>query len=97
MKFWQELKKGEPGRRFQSRYERKQHERAGIVRKWSLIVLGVVLILAGIVFLPLPGPGILIIAAGAFLMAERSRAAARALDWVELRFRSAFSSLRRSR
>jgi len=87
MKVWQELKRGRPGHRFQSRYERNQHARAGAVRKWSLIALGAVLILAGIVFLPLPGPGMLIIAAGAFLMAERSRAAARALDWVEVKVR----------
>ena len=87
MKAWEELKRGEPGRRFLSRYERNEHAPAGALHKWSLIALGIVLILAGIVFLPLPGPGMLIIAAGAFLMAERSRSAARALDWMEVRVR----------
>ena len=85
MKIWQELRRGKPGRRFQSRYERNQETRCGALRKWSLIALG--LVLAGLVFLPLPGPGMLIILAGAMLMAERSRAAARTLDWMELKVR----------
>jgi hypothetical protein len=95
MKIWQELKRGKPGHRFQGRYERAN--RGGGPRKWLLIAGGALLILAGIVFLPLPGPGMLIIAAGAFLMAQESRAAARALDWIELRVRSVFSLPRRSR
>jgi len=95
MKIWEELKRGKPGHRFQGRYERAN--RRGGLRKWALIVGGVLLILAGIVFLPLPGPGILIIAAGGFLMAEESHAAARALDWIELRVRSVISSPRRNR
>lgn len=95
MKILQELKRGEPGRRFQSRYERANQ--SGGLRKWAVIIGGMLLIAAGIVFLPLPGPGLLIIAFGAFLMAEESRAAARALDWIELRVRSVFSPLRRNR
>jgi uncharacterized protein (TIGR02611 family) len=94
-RLWQELKRGKPGRRFQSRHEKAR--RGGLLRKWALIVGGALLVLAGIVFLPLPGPGMLIILAGALLMAEESRGAARALDWMELRFRSVFSSPRRSR
>jgi hypothetical protein len=41
----------------------------------------------GVVFLPLPGPGLLIIAAGALLVAEESLSAARALDWLERKAR----------
>jgi len=84
---WQELKRGEPGRRFQSRYERGQGGASGRARKWSIIAGGLALVLAGIVFLPLPGPGLLIIAAGALLMAEESLGAARALDWLERKAR----------
>ena len=96
-KAWQELKRGKPGHRFQGRYESHRSPGRGGARKWSVIGLGIVLILAGIVFLPLPGPGMLIIAAGALMMAEESQATARALDWMELRVRSVFSSPRRSR
>ena len=85
MRLWQELRRGKPGHRFQARYERTSQ--GGALRKCALICAGVLLIAAGIVFLPLPGPGMLIIALGAFLLAEESRAAARALDWIELRVR----------
>ena len=95
MKIWQELKRGRPGHRFQGRYER--HTQGGVLRKWLVIAGGVLLIVAGVVFLPLPGPGVLIILSGGLLMAEESLAAARALDWIELRIRSVFSSPRRSR
>ncbi len=86
-KAWQDLKRGEPGRRFQSRYERAHRAARGGLRKWSLIVAGLLLVLAGVAFLPLPGPGMLIIAAGAVLMAEESLSAARALDWLERKAR----------
>ena len=84
-KTWQELKRGQPGRRFQSRYERRASS-AG-ARKWALVAAGVTLMLLGVIFLPLPGPGLLIIAAGALLVAEESLGAARALDWLELKAR----------
>lgn len=91
-KSWRELKRGEPGRRFQNRYERRGRSGGGL-RKWLLIAGGLLLVLAGIVFLPLPGPGMLIIAAGALLMAEESLSAARALDWLERKARRAFAKL----
>jgi Putative transmembrane protein (PGPGW) len=84
-KAWRELKAGKPGRRFQARHERARG--GGALRKWGLIAGGALIVLAGIVLLPLPGPGLLVIAAGALLMAEESRAAARALDWLEMKAR----------
>ena len=53
-----------------------------------MVVLGVLILLAGIVLLPLPGPGMLVVAAGALLMAEGSRAVAGLLDAIEVRVRS---------
>src|SRR5204862_3521008 len=67
---WRELKRGKPGRRFRERYERSPSTHGA--RKWALIGIGVLLVLVGVVFLPLPGPGLLIIAAGALLIAEES-------------------------
>ncbi|HUQ75026.1 MAG TPA: PGPGW domain-containing protein, partial [Burkholderiales bacterium] len=85
---WRELKQGRPGHRFQDRYQRGREGAAcGTVKKWSLIVGGVFLIVAGIVLLPLPGPGMLVIALGALMMAEESRASAKALDWIEAKTR----------
>jgi UPF0716 family protein affecting phage T7 exclusion len=81
---WRELKQGRPGSRFQQRHERLRR-RAGArpLRKWGFISAGALIVLAGVVLLPLPGPGLLVIAAGALLIAEESRAAARALVWLE--------------
>ena len=85
---WRELRRSEPGRRFRDRYERRRrHGRHSGARKWSVIVAGALIVLAGIVLLPLPGPGMLVVAAGALLMAEESRAMAAALDSLELRLR----------
>lgn len=84
-KAWRELKRGHPGRRFQSRYERRASP--GGARKWLLIAAGALLMLLGVIFLPLPGPGLLIIAAGALLVAGESLSAARALDWLERKAR----------
>lgn len=86
---WRELKAGEPGRRFQDEYRRRHERGAHRGRRIALLGAGAALILAGLFFLPAPGPGTVILVLGAGLMAEESRAAARALDWVELRVRGA--------
>jgi len=84
-KGWRELKQGKPGHRFRERYERSPSTQGA--RKGATIGIGVLLVLAGIVFLPLPGPGIAIIVVGALLIAEESLSAARLLDWLELKAR----------
>jgi hypothetical protein len=83
---WRELKAGKPGRRFRERHERARGG-GGALRRWGLIVGGALTALAGIVLLPLPGPGLLVIIAGVLLMAQESRAAASALDWLEMKAR----------
>jgi hypothetical protein len=94
---WRELRLGEPGRRFRHRHERRRRERHhGAARKWSVMAVGALILLAGIVLLPLPGPGLIVIAAGAVLVAGESRTAARALDQIELRARRLFRSTRLS-
>lgn len=50
--------------------------------------------IVGVSALPLPGPGLLIIALGALLIAEQSRAVARALDRLELWLRRRLASPR---
>ena len=91
---WHELRAGRPGRRFQERFERMRARTRGdgSLRRWALLGLGALLVLAGVVFLPMPGPGLLIIAIGAAILAERSRAAARTLDWLEVKVRSLVGS-----
>ena len=45
----------------------------------------------GAVALPAPGPGILVLALGAGMIARESRVAARVLDWIELRLHGAWA------
>jgi hypothetical protein len=51
------------------------------------VLAGLVIVAVGVIALPAPGPGMLIIALGGVLLARESRAVARALDWLEVRIR----------
>jgi hypothetical protein len=86
---WRELADGTPGKRFQNRYEQKQRggRSGGRTLKW---VAAALLIAAGVVLLVIPGPGTVLIALGAALLAEESASVARALDWTEMRIRRLF-------
>ena len=53
----------------------------------AMLALGAIIILAGIVALPAPGPGMLVIAAGAVVLARESKWIAERLDAAELRVR----------
>jgi hypothetical protein len=86
-KNWCEFKLGKPGQRFQSRYRRKRGRIRNVILGWSVMLMGAVLVVAGLFFLPAPGPGALILLAGAGLMAQESLAVARLLDRSELRLR----------
>lgn len=84
---------GKAGRRFQQRYARRRAVPCGALRKWLIMVAGAVVILVGIVLLPLPGPGMLVVVFGAALMAGHSLAIARLLDRAELNLRRWLSPL----
>ena len=89
-KLWRRLIDGKPGSRFQERYLRRRQTPSGRLRKCLVIVAGALLVIVGIILLPAPGPGALIMLAGATLIAQESLAAARVLDRVELRLRGVF-------
>jgi hypothetical protein len=55
---------------------------------------GLALMAVGIVLLPMPGPGMLVIAVGAALVAEESKWAAELLDGLELWVRRTLEKLR---
>jgi len=88
-KVWRRLIEGTPGSRFQERYLRRRQTPSGRLRKGLVIVAGALLVIVGIILIPAPGPGVLIVLAGATLIAQESRAAARVLDRVEVRLRNA--------
>ena len=90
-RYWRQLKAGRPGKRFQVQYEAQQKSRRPAWARPVWIAGGTVLIAVGVVALPAPGPGILVIAFGAALIARESRIAARVLDWIELRLREVWT------
>ena len=85
------LREGEPGERFQEHYKQRQEGGRSPMRRWLYLGGGTIIILAGIFFLPAPGPGFVIIFLGGGLVAQESMAAAKVLDWTELRVRAVVS------
>ena len=84
---WKAFEKAPAGKRFVLRYESRKRE-AG--RGWKRVVpiaLGFALIVAGVILLVIPGPGLLVVAFGGALIAQEFRWAAVALDWAEVRLR----------
>ena len=87
---WRELAASEPGHRFQERWERSRREGESRTRRVLTFGGGVALLLAGIFFLPAPGPGMAIVALGAALLARESHHVARVLDAAEVKGRAAW-------
>ncbi|HXG91375.1 MAG TPA: PGPGW domain-containing protein [Blastocatellia bacterium] len=89
---WRHLKEGKPGQRFESEYRRRKQSRQSPFSRIIFVVIGLLLIAAGIFFLPAPGPGTLILALGGGLIARESLIAARVLDWLEIKIRRVLAS-----
>jgi uncharacterized protein (TIGR02611 family) len=92
---WRRLKQGKPGHRFQAQYQAHQSSRRS---RWSKPVafgLGALILAVGIVALPAPGPGTIVLAIGAALIARESEWTARSLDWLEVRARSILARIKR--
>ena len=81
---WQHFKATPSGRRFQTRHRMRRAHGGGVARKLLISGLGLLIVLAGIVMIVLPGPGMLAIVIGAALIAEESLFAARMLDRIDL-------------
>jgi uncharacterized protein (TIGR02611 family) len=88
-KNWHELERSAPGKRFQERYARRRHASGGRrdIHTWLNIGLGSVIMLAGLLMIPAPGPGWLVTFLGFGLLGSEFAPIARALDWIELRLR----------
>ena len=87
---WQSFKESEPGQRYKDRYRRRQQSKSGEFDDLWLVVSvlgGVLIVLGGIVAVPGPGPGWLIVFLGLGLVAGEFRPIARFMDWAEIRLR----------
>lgn len=85
---WRAFTQSPPGKRFEERYRRKRNADRPAWRKIMLPALGLLIIALGLILLPAPGPGILVVLAGFALVAEHFLWAARMLDRCELPLRS---------
>lgn len=85
---WRDFWRAAPGKRFSLRYERLHRSggttMVGSVLRWAA---GIVLVVVGIIFMPLPGPGFVPVLAGFALLAGESLRVANWLDRAEMRVR----------
>jgi hypothetical protein len=77
---WRLFRRAQPGTRFQRLHEARADSPASRV---AATILGILLLVGGIVLLFIPGPGLLLIAFGAGLLAQQSRWLAQRLDRLE--------------
>jgi len=82
MSSWQQFREAVPGQRFIEYHGRATHSPV------LSIVFGSILIVAGLVMLVAPGPGLLALALGFASLASGSRWFAERLDRAELRVRA---------
>lgn len=94
---WEVFRRAQPGRRFRERYERMKALERPAHQRLARSMCGIVTVLVGLVLVPLPGPGWLIVGFGATLLAQESRPVARFCDGVEVRFRALGARWRRWR
>ncbi len=92
---WADLKRGRPGSRFEDQYDKQRKEKKSPLGRILRIIAGLILFPVGVFFLAVPGPGLLVIAVGAVLIAREFRFAARFLDAFEVRARKTFGWARR--
>jgi uncharacterized protein (TIGR02611 family) len=94
---WQVFRRTAPGERFRRRYERMKAMPRPTHERVARCICGVLVILVGIVLIPLPGPGWLIVGFGMTLLAQESRPLADFCDRVEMRARAIMARWRRWR
>jgi uncharacterized protein (TIGR02611 family) len=87
---WHEFRQSEPGHRFQEAHDRRQRKHEGHTdfMKPVLILLGAVLAIGGLVLMPAPGPGMIVVVLGLALIGSVNQTIARLLDKGELRVRA---------
>lgn len=94
---WKGFVDAEAGTRFARLHERKESSGRGWWRRLAWWGIGLALVLAGLVMLFTPGPGLLTLALGMACIAQESLPFARKCDTTELRLRAAWARWRSRR
>lgn len=86
---WRRFKQSKPGRRFQDHHHRCQqgYGSRSYIRGLFGIAWGLLVVVGGVIAVPAPGPGWLIILLGLGVIAGESLSFARSMDWIEVRLR----------
>jgi hypothetical protein len=80
---WSQFRKYPAGKRFELYYGSRHNVERGPLKKIFLIATGIVIMMAGIIFLAIPGPGLLVMLLGAALIARESLFVSRLFDRLE--------------
>lgn len=86
-KQWHAFRRAPPGTRFAERHRRLHGAESSLALRVLRAGAGVVLMLLGVIFMPLPGPGFVPLLVGAALLAGESLGMARFMDRAEVRVR----------
>ncbi|HEY9547283.1 MAG TPA: PGPGW domain-containing protein [Solimonas sp.] len=88
---WNRLKRAPPGERFSRYHEHRQQQRRHAWLRPLWLIVGTLVIIIGVILMPAPGPGMLIVVAGAAIVAGESATVARLLDrgecWIRHRLK----------
>jgi hypothetical protein len=94
-KTWHHFRDAEPGKRFLLHYRRHKSGKRSKAAAIGYMLLGVVLVAAGVLGLIVPGPGLLGIALGVAVLAQESEKASKLLDRIEVWIRKQVGAFRR--
>lgn len=84
------LKTAKPGERFEAYFEQSHDPNGSHFLRVFTLVSAALIVLIGIILMPAPGPGMVVVAAGLALMAGESRWLAKRLDRLEVKVRGWF-------
>jgi uncharacterized protein (TIGR02611 family) len=92
------LKQGRAGSRFLDCFHYKQELRAkhGSIYRWTDISVGSFIVIFGLIMVPAPGPGWIIVFCGVALIAGEFERAANALDGGEITLRKVAAKIKRA-
>ena len=93
---WEALKRGRPGSRFEEQYEQQRNSHPGTAGRVLRLGLGLAILLAGLVLMPAPGPGFIVVGIGALMIAREFKTAAILLDHIEVRGRQVLKWVKRT-
>jgi hypothetical protein len=93
---WQKFKNRRPGFRFHGMYADHHKSAKAPWKRVAYVAGGIVVVVAGLIALPAPGPGTLIIALGMALIARESEKLANKLDRFEVYLRAKWRKMHRT-